>query len=148
MVKSIHQPGKSPAVSSHSLPQCLRPTPSSLGFFLALIASPPGLPRCPGTHLLKHVTLLGGDPMLLPTSSPFQITSPGQSQAFLSLLLKPSSDVCVFVLPGFLSSVSLTTAAHRKSPCLVRCPVPPAFRRHRWTVNCWRGLAFKKLSVY
>ena len=97
------------------------------GVSLALMASHPALPHCPETHLLKQVTLLGGDPTLLPTSAPFQITSPGQSQAFLSLLLKPSSDVCVFVLPGFLSSVSLTITAHRKSPCLVRCPVPPAF---------------------
>lgn len=66
MVKSIHH------WESHcrllTLPPPLLETNSSVPrVSLALMASPPALPHCPGTHLLKQEPLLGGDPMLLPS---------------------------------------------------------------------------------
>ena len=147
MVKSIHH------WESHcrllTLPPPLLETNSSVPrVSLALMASPPALPHCPGTHLLKQEPLLGGDPMLLPSQHLSRSVLLGREPGIPFSAPITVLGCLVFVLPGFLSSVLLTIATHRMSPCLVRCPVPLASRRHRWTGNCWSGLAFKKLSVY
>ena len=124
MIKSIHQPGKSPAVSSHSLPQCIVP-----GVFFSsdsFTPWPAPLPRNPPVEACDCISWRpNAAPHLIAFSDHFSWAEPGIPFSAPKTVLG-----CLCVCPAWVPILCLLDVSCSQKvtvPCSMPCA--PSFQK-------------------